>query len=234
MQKALVVITLCLLAGCSRQTPAVAIYPVDRTPDQLSAWGLTLSDGDYFELNPDVLPYDLNTPLFTDYAMKLRSIWMPEGSAAVYDAGNEFDFPVGTIINKTFYYEKAAAWTEAKHSVVRADREAALDDRGRLDLDHYVLMETRLLVRYEDGWHAYPYVWNNTQDEAWLEIAGDVKNLSLVDEHGSLDFLYVIPDANQCAGCHAPDHTNADIRPIGPKARHPVSPKPNIGRHWVS
>jgi uncharacterized repeat protein (TIGR03806 family) len=103
---------------------------------------------------------------------------------------------------------------------VRSDQEPHLDSRGRLSLDTNVLIETRLLVRYEDGWRAYPYVWNSTQTEAWLEIAGDVKNLTLVNAAGSLDFLYVVPDANQCASCHAPNHTNAEIRPIGPKARH--------------
>jgi hypothetical protein len=55
-----------------------------------------------------VLPYDLNTPLFTDYAHKLRTVWMPKGQSAVYNAENTFDFPVGTIISKTFYYPKGA------------------------------------------------------------------------------------------------------------------------------
>jgi hypothetical protein len=55
------------------------------------------------------VPYDLNTPLFTDYAHKLRTIWMPKGQSATYNAENTFDFPVGTIISKTFYYPKEAA-----------------------------------------------------------------------------------------------------------------------------
>jgi hypothetical protein len=32
------------------------------------------------ELNDGVVPYELNTPLFTDYAHKLRTIWMPKGT----------------------------------------------------------------------------------------------------------------------------------------------------------
>jgi uncharacterized repeat protein (TIGR03806 family) len=220
MRKAFVALSFCLLLGCSRQTPPVVVFPAHRTPDQLSAWGVVLSDGDYFELNENVLPYDLNTPLFTDYALKMRTVWVPDGKVAFYDASNEFNFPVGTIISKTFHYEKATSWSEADHKVVRSERESGLDGKGQLDLDNYTLIETRLLVRYEDGWRAYPYVWNAAQNEAWLEIAGDVRNLSLVDESGSLDFLYVVPDSNQCRGCHAPNHTDADIRPIGPKARH--------------
>lgn len=210
----------CLLASCAKPNPPVVIYAADQIPEQLSAWGVVLSDGQYFELNDGVLPYELNTPLFSDYAMKLRTVWVPEGKAAIYDATREFDFPVGTIISKTFHYQKAAGWSQAEYKLVRADRESRLDDNRQLDLDDYVLIETRLLVRYDDGWQAFPYVWNVAQTEAWLEIAGDVKNMSLVDAHGELDFLYVVPDANQCSGCHAPNHSNRQIQPIGLKARH--------------
>jgi len=70
-----------------------------------------------------------------------------------------------------------------------------------------------------------PYVWNADQTEAWLEVAGDIRNLHLLDESGQTDFVYVVPDANQCAACHAPNHTDADIRPIGLKARH-------LNRHY--
>jgi len=209
-----------LLAACAKPQPAVVVYPADQVPEQLSAWGVLISDGKHLELNISVLAYELNTPLFTDYAQKLRTVWMPPGEAAGYDANIEFDFPVGTIISKTFHYEKATDWSDTSQKVVRQERDAKLDDKGRLDLGAVTLIETRLLVRYEDGWKAFPYVWNATQTEAWLEIAGDVRNLTLVDDSGELDFLYIVPDANQCAACHAPNHTDADIRPIGLKARH--------------
>ena len=218
--RALAVVSLCSLSGCGQTLPPVVFHAADQAPEQLSEWGVVLSDGDYFELNEGVLPYDLNTPLFTDYALKMRTVWMPGGEAARYNADDEFDFPVGTIISKTFHYEKAAGWSPKDQTFLRTDRESRLDEKGRLDLDQYALIETRLLVRYEDGWHAFPYVWNRDQNEAWLEVAGDIRNLSLLDEAGRLDFVYIVPDANQCAGCHAPNHTAADIRPIGLKARH--------------
>ena len=46
--------------------------------------------------------YDLNTPLFTDYANKYRFVFVPEGTQAAYRAQEVFDFPVGTVIAKTF------------------------------------------------------------------------------------------------------------------------------------
>ncbi len=154
----LVILLVAALAGCSK-APPVALHPADAPPEQLSDWGVVLADGRSFALNAGVLPYDLNTPLFSDYALKLRSVWMPAGTAATYREEGEFEFPVGTILSKTFHYERASgerAVTGAPLDVVKADRESLLDEHGRLDLGRYVLVETRLLVRYDDGWRGFP------------------------------------------------------------------------------
>lgn len=209
-----------IITGCGKQSPPVVLHDENQTPEQLSAWGVVQADGDHFTINPEALPYELNTPLFSDYALKLRTVWMPPGEAAVYDSDSEFEFPVGTILSKTFHYPKAAAYSDSNPVLRRVRHEARLDEKGRLALSENLLVETRLLVRYESGWRAYPYVWNADQTEAWLEIAGDVMNVHLVDESSESTFVYVVPDANQCASCHAPNHTDAEIRPIGLKARH--------------
>jgi uncharacterized repeat protein (TIGR03806 family) len=209
-----------LLAACTKQSMPVVIHDADNIPDQLSAWGVVQADGEHFTVNAQSLPYELNTPLFSDYAQKLRTVWMPPGEAAIYHASQEFEFPIGTVITKTFLFPKAATWSDTDPVLSRVQLEARLDRKGRLDLSENLLVETRLLVRYENGWRALPYVWNADQTEAWLEVAGDVMNLQLVDESTAIDFTYVVPDVNQCAACHAPNHTDADIRPIGLKARH--------------
>ncbi|HSN51920.1 MAG TPA: SO2930 family diheme c-type cytochrome [Woeseiaceae bacterium] len=227
------------VAACSK-APRVEIHPADAPPDRLSDWGVVLADGRAFELSAGVLPYDLNTPLFSDYALKLRSVWLPAGTTATYREGREIEFPVGTILSKTFHYERAGrgdGQTGAPLEVVRADRESLLDDTGRLDLGRHVLVETRLLVRYDDGWRALPYVWNDAQDEAYLETAGDVRNLRFAGEEKP--FVYVVPDVNQCGGCHKPDHTAADLRPLGPRAwqlnreyRYPDGARPQLA-YWA-
>ncbi|HSM32147.1 MAG TPA: SO2930 family diheme c-type cytochrome [Woeseiaceae bacterium] len=226
-----------LLAACGRPPP-VAVHPADTPPERLSDWGVVLADGRALEFNDGVIPYDLNTPLFSDYALKLRSVWMPAGASAQYRETGEFEFPVGTILSKTFHYERAGERGGMPLDVVRADRESGLDADGQLDLDRYVLVETRLLVRYDEGWQALPYVWNDTQDEAFLELAGDVRNIRLNDGREQQPFVYVVPDANQCGGCHKPDHTAAEMRPLGPRAwqlnreyRYPEGPRNQI-EHW--
>lgn len=205
-----------LFAACE-QTPPVMVHAEDAIPDRLSEWGVVLSDGEVFQLNDAVVPYGLNTPLFTDYALKLRTVWLPEGTSAGYKPNRELDFPVGTIISKTFHYQKADGWSDTSFEVIKVDRESTLDHNGQLSLTDHVLMETRLLVHYEDGWKALPYVWNSTQDEAFLELAGDYRDIELVGAEDTQAISYIVPDANQCAGCHAPDHTSKQMLPLGPK-----------------
>ena len=205
------------VAACGKPPPVV-VHPADAPPERLSEWGVVLADGGDLAFNGGVIPYDLNMPLFSDYALKLRSVWLPAGTTARYREDREFEFPVGTILSKTFHYERAGERNGVPLDVIRADRESVLDDGGHLDLDRYVLIETRLLVRYDDGWQARPYVWNETQDEAFLELAGDVRSIRLNDGSAQEQFVYVVPDVNQCGGCHKPDHTAAEMRPLGPRA----------------
>lgn len=156
--------------------------------------------------------YQLDIPLFSDYAHKLRTLWMPLGTQASYSGDQVFEFPVGTIISKTFYYPIVDG-----HLVARAERVLDADVR-ELDTGEVLLIETRLLVRSQAGWVAVPYVWNEAQDEAYLDITGDLRNYSLVSPQGDiLRANYLIPSRNQCANCHARRETGG-IHPIGPKA----------------
>lgn len=209
---------LAILVACDNPQPAVSLHPSESPPPNLSEWGILLADGASLRLNDRVLPYDLNAPLFSDYALKLRTVWLPKDTKARFDTDTEFDFPVGTIISKTFHYEKAEEFGPENYRLVRADRESVLEPGGELDLARYTLIETRLLVRYADGWRAWPYVWNRQQSDASLEIAGDLRRIELVNDTSSESIAYVVPDANQCAGCHTPDHSAGDLRPLGPKA----------------
>ena len=218
MRCGIALVVVCLLCACGQPQRAVTWHAADRPPALLSEWGVVLAADGQLQLNARVVPYELNTPLFSDYALKLRTVWMPPGSAAQYDATREFEFPVGSIISKTFYYEKAAQWRADQHAVVMTDQQHELAPGDTLPLAQYLLLETRLLVRYADGWRGFPYVWNAAQTDAGLAIAGDVHALRLVGDGATQDITYVVPDANQCAGCHTPDHSAAELRPLGPKA----------------
>lgn len=51
----------------------VSIHAADRPPALLSEWGVVFVADKRLELNAGVIPYELNTPLFSDYALKLRT-----------------------------------------------------------------------------------------------------------------------------------------------------------------
>jgi uncharacterized repeat protein (TIGR03806 family) len=214
MRKLAALLVLFLAACGSEETPPT--FHSDSNPQRLSDWGMLTARDGALQLGEGVTPYDLATPLFTDYALKLRTVWIPQG-AATYTADDAFDFPVGTVLTKTFFYPiKGDAWTGAVTYGVEHTVEG-----GLMTLDGYRLMETRILVRRKDGWDALPYVWNEDQTDAVLKRTGAVMPLTLHRPDGRTEaFAYVVPNANQCAACHATNAITKEIAPIGPKARH--------------
>lgn len=208
-----------MLSGCARAPDPVAFH-AEGHPESLADWNLfDLRDG-VLAPNDGVVPYELNTPLFTDYAHKLRTVWMPKGVAAKYNGEEGFDFPVGTILSKTFYYPRLPGEDVASDRVMRSEDKTGALPGGRLTLDQVRLIETRLLVRRQDGWVALPYVWNAAQTEARLMRGGSLVKLSLVDAEGSEAAIYAVPDQNQCAGCHASNLRSKELHALGPTARN--------------
>jgi uncharacterized repeat protein (TIGR03806 family) len=137
-----------------------------------------------------VIGYDLETPLFSDYADKHRYLYVPAGQKARYDNEAAFDLPVGSALIKTFGYPKAGKFKP---------------------------LETRLLLRRASGWVALPYVWNAEGTDALLKRAGTRIPVEFADSAGKPQRIsYAVPNQNQCKDCHA---LSGAITPIGVKAR---------------
>ena len=147
--------------------------------------------------NPNArgLEYDLSVPLFTDYASKYRFVFVPPGCTAKFDADEVFDFPVGTVITKTF---------------------ALPADTGIRGIENENMIETRLMVHRSTGWISMPYVWNANKTDAVLDINGESVITSLEHNGETLDLSYGVPDPQKCKRCH---QVNGTMSPIGPKAR---------------
>lgn len=193
----------CLLAACS-DSPA-PVFHESENPGRLSDWGLfTLTDSEFVPA-PETLVFRPANILFSDYAQKLRTLWIPEGSKASLVDG-EIEYPVGTVLSKTFYYPSDAHGNPVKTDELVAESVSLSDNR---------LMETRLLVRRQNGWAAFPYVWNEEETEAFLRVAGSSQALDLQTPDGSLQFSYFVPNENQCAGCHVTEHPDGDMQPLG-------------------
>ena len=205
--------SLILLAGCQQNEASVPpTFHAVENPSRLSDWGMLIRADGQLVAGDRVEPYDLNTPLFSDHAGKYRTVWMPEGASAQYSADDVFDFPVGTVITKTFYFP-----VDENGQLGRGDLTGS---PAMLDLDRVHLVETRILVRREAGWDALPYVWNDDQTEAVLMRTGDAQQFTLSAPGGPITVNYLVPNVNQCRGCHVTNNTTREMRPIGPAARH--------------
>ncbi len=147
--------------------------------------------GDLSDLNPNldggVLPYDLNTALFSDYALKKRYVYVPEGSTIPFDTSAVLELPVGSVLIKHFYFD---------------------DPSGS---ENYI--ETRLLIRRNDGWYPETYEWNETQTDAERTVIGGTRDLTISVNGQNQSLNYLIPNQNQCKNCHS---FEGKIHPIGP------------------
>lgn len=151
-----------------------------------------------------VVPYDLNTPLFSDYATKYRFLYVPDGQTMAWDDVESFDLPVGAILVKTFAF--------------LADRR---EPDGARDL-----IETRLMIHRADGWEPAAYLYDPDDQDATLAIAGATVDVAWIHDDGSpRTDAYGVPNKNQCKNCHE-EHDDI-VGPLGPKARHLNRPGPD-------
>lgn len=164
--------------------------------------------------NAGVLPYDVITPLFSDYAHKHRFVWMPTGSSASF-VGEDvpLEFPDGTVLIKSFYFDNVQPAGNRR------------------------IVETRLMIKRSGQWIFADYVWNAEQTEAHLDLDGSFTPVTWRDDTGADHTQsYRIPAWAECFTCHK---LNDMAMPIGPKLRnlartmdYPEGPREQIGK-WV-
>jgi uncharacterized repeat protein (TIGR03806 family) len=148
-----------------------------------------------------VVPFTVNVPLWADRAGKGRFIVLPDGEAIeVAEDQEEWVFPVGTILIKSFYF-----------SLDRRDPEGP-----------YRLIETRLLIHEADGWTGHTYIYDDDALEAVRHVAGKRVQVSFTDEAGeAAEQEYLVPNTNQCKNCHERDDV---VRVLGP-----ITAQMNVG-----
>jgi len=193
MRPALLALASLALAAAQPAPVALDVLLADEPAPTLAAYRL-FTDAAATMPNARVVPYTLNTPLFSDYAVKHRYVFVPPGKTIGYRAAGVLDFPVGTALVKTFAYPADVRVTGGPER----------------------FLETRLLIRKADGWVALPYVWNAERSEAVLKKAGAKFDVQWTHGDGKpRQVRWSVPNVNQCKGCHASGNA---IIPIGPKA----------------
>ncbi len=218
--RALIFGLLAALLACCAHAPDSITFHADENPKSLADWGLFDIARGHITPRAGLVAYELATPLFSDYAQKWRAVFVPKGMSARYDPEKTFDFPVGSIITKTFYYTTPTGSPPGQSNRVMKVTPATYQAGATgLATSNIRLIETRLLVRRAGGWEALPYLWNADQTEATLQRTGAEIGLDFDDGGKTTHFTYSVPNVNQCAGCHATDRTKK-LMPIGLKARH--------------
>ncbi len=183
------------------QAPAESLPPVympveGKLPESLNAYHL-FKDAQEQIPNEGVVPYDLNTPHFADYATLYRFAWVPKGAAIAYHDTEEFEYPIGAAVVLTVAY-------------LNDIRDAS---KGRQ------LVETRVFIHRHEGWVSGQYIWNDDATDARLSLAGGEKAVSWIHYDGTRrQNKVLVPNRIQCKMCH---EKGGKFVPLGPmKARY--------------
>lgn len=165
--------------------------PLSFGPDKLSEYGLFQGELARQEPAGNVIPYDINMPLFSDYAEKSRFVYVPDEEKILIRENGSLHFPLGTRLIKTFYYPS---------------------EHGKK------LLETRILEKRKKGseeeWSALTYIWNDEQTEAFLEVAGGNIDIEWRQSGQLKKVNYSVPNFNQCKTCHGRE---GKVLPLGPQ-----------------
>jgi uncharacterized repeat protein (TIGR03806 family) len=163
-------------------------YAYGAMPQLLSETG-AFSDTATLTASEDLIPYEINAPLWSDGSLKKRWLAVPhEPTAPLEDRPaisfapkGEWYFPSGTVLVKHF--------------------DLALDER---DASKIRRLETRFLVRSDDG-HVYgaTYRWRDDQRDAELLTDGKNEDFTIIKRDGSTTTQpWHYPSRAECLTCH--------------------------------
>lgn len=145
-------------------------------------------DGTLTSLTPaaPLIPYDVNSPLWSDAAHKKRWVAIPDGTTVGFTPTGAWTFPAGTVF--------------VKHFDLTVNEQT--QQRRRL--------ETRLLVRSPGkGVYGVTYKWNTTGTSAALVADDGVSETYTItgpDGLSTRQQTWNYPSRNDCLSCH---NTNA-------------------------
>ncbi len=133
-----------------------------------------------------LVPFSINSPLWTDGVSKRRFFAIPPGTHVGYRGDYSWLWPVGTILMKEF--------------ILQTDES---------DPDSNFVLETRFLVKYDPRfWRGYSYRWNAEGTDATLVMNGTMDTLvdyEVTDTSGGTYMhTHVFPARVTCLQCHAP------------------------------
>ena len=160
----------------------LALQPVegDPFPQTLAETGL-FADLENLIPNPGLVSYDINVPFWSDHALKSRYFSIPNTT-------DEF----GYTDNGTWTLPTGAIWV--KHFDMLADMS---------DPESSFKLETRLIVKNDEGVYGVTYRWNEEQTEATL-VSANGEDTTFTVMEGGQEVLrhWRFPSFSECLICH--------------------------------
>jgi uncharacterized repeat protein (TIGR03806 family) len=127
----------------------------------------------------NLIPYDVNSPLWSDGAHKSRWFAIPANTTIGFSASGEWQFPPGSVFVKHF------------------EMENAVEPPRRL--------ETRVLVRStEGGVFGATYKWRPDHSDADLLDGPLDEEITVQTSQGQRTQTWHYPSPNECLQCHTP------------------------------
>ena len=150
-------------------------------PRRLSETGLFKSVAGHV-VQPSLIPYSVNAPLWSDGAIKSRFLALPKADSRIDFTGSKaWGLPEQTVLVKSFALEM---------------------EPGKVASRRWI--ETRLMTRQEGEWVGYSYAWNDEQTEAHLvETAGRDRTFELQEAAGVRQQVWHYPSRSECMVCHS-------------------------------
>lgn len=153
-------------------------------PRKLSETGLFKSVQGHV-VDPALISYTVNSPLWSDKAHKERFLALPGGDSQIeFTESGAWQFPEGGVLVKSFAMEREAGNPASRQWI-----------------------ETRLLLIQQGEWTGYSYRWNDEQTEAVLvESGGADRTFSIRDPKAPEDRreqTWHYPSRAECMVCHS-------------------------------
>ncbi len=148
-------------------------------PDTLTETGL-FSDVATLTPAPGTVPYTVNLPFWSDYAVKSRWFTVPGAATFSWSQDGLWTLPTGTVWVKHFDMEMERGNPASKKRI-----------------------ETRLIVKNASGAYGVSYKWNAAGTEAALvEDGGESFTLNVTQGGNPAPQTWTIPARGQCMICH--------------------------------
>ena len=129
---------------------------------------------------PDLVPYQVRSPLWSDGVIKQRFLVIPPGQTIGFTTTGAWNFPDGTSLIKMFTLEAEVGNPDSRRPI-----------------------ETRFMVRARGKWEFFSYMWNDDGTDALRNEQAVTVEYEVRDGGTSERISFDFPSLRGCLACHA-------------------------------